>query len=86
MAAHSHILSAAGEAPRSARRTASGTPAGRPARLPWWGVVAPVIAFVTLLAVVAGPAHADPAAAGQPLADLLGHVRDLLPQSLANLL
>ncbi|PWI44556.1 hypothetical protein CK485_15790 [Streptomyces sp. ICBB 8177] len=58
----------------------------RPARLPWWAVVAPVIAFAALLAVVATPAHADTAATVQPLTDLLRHARDILPQALANLL
>ncbi|MER5991272.1 MULTISPECIES: hypothetical protein [Streptomyces] len=38
---------------------------GADTRLPWWALALPVLAFVTLLALVLNPSDA-PAAAGEP--------------------
>ncbi len=57
-----------------------------PPHLPWWALVLPAVAFSALLAMVASGGHPDPAGAAQPLAELAGHLRGLLPQAIANLL
>ncbi len=81
MAPHSRFL----PAPRGA--TSPRTTAGAPVRLPWWAVVLPALAFAVLLAVVAqGGGHAEAVAASQPLTEIAGHLRGVLPPSLAGLL
>jgi hypothetical protein len=71
MAADGHFVPAPGT--RQRRSTA---PAGPGARLPWWALLLPALAFSALLAVTAAGGQVG-AAAG-----LLGHVRDVLPHAL----
>ncbi|MEU1628944.1 hypothetical protein ABZ746_27240 [Streptomyces sp. NPDC020096] len=68
--------------PRSAHPRATGVPA----RLPWWAVALPAIAFAVLLAMVAGPAHAASSVPTQPLDQLLGRLSELLPRLLSHLI
>ncbi len=72
MAADGHFLLVPRGTPRAA------PPA--PARLPWWALALPALAFAALLAVVVatGGQH-GPVAAAPPLADLAAHLRGLLP-------
>ncbi|MFJ4712605.1 hypothetical protein [Streptomyces sp. NPDC088785] len=47
-------------------------------RLPWWAVVLPAIAFVTLLLLILNPADGHAAAGDPALAHVLGRAKDLL--------
>jgi hypothetical protein len=74
MAAHGQVL------PTTAGRRRPSPPAVP--RLPWWALALPALAFALLLAVVAAGGHSG-ASATPPLADLVGHLRDLLPRVLS---
>ncbi|MGV9316202.1 hypothetical protein ACWDR0_29055 [Streptomyces sp. NPDC003691] len=52
-------------------------PAGAGARLPWWAIALPVLAFV-VLALVAEPARAQSVEGPSALAEILEHLRRLL--------
>ncbi|MDH2390412.1 MULTISPECIES: hypothetical protein [Streptomyces] len=74
MSAHAHITTRRprARAPRAGRRPIA--LGGAEARLPWWALTLPLIAFVCLLALIMdkGPAEA----AGDPaLGRLLEHIR-----------
>ncbi|MBB5118329.1 hypothetical protein AF335_32560 [Streptomyces eurocidicus] len=52
-------------------------------RLPWWALVLPVVAFVTLLALMAFPASAsDAGALGTGSASTVAHVVDFVRHAL----
>ncbi|MFR9794961.1 hypothetical protein ACL02U_03510 [Streptomyces sp. MS06] len=50
---------------------------GAGARLPWWALVLPTLAFVALLALVLNQADAHAATGDPVLARLLEHLREL---------
>ncbi|MHC0431373.1 hypothetical protein ACX6XY_14430 [Streptomyces sp. O3] len=54
------------------------TRGGVEARLPWWAVVLPTIAFAALLALVLHPVDARAASAEPALGQLLEHVQTVL--------
>ncbi|MFJ4773300.1 hypothetical protein ACIP88_30055 [Streptomyces uncialis] len=47
-------------------------------RLPWWALLLPAVAFVTLLGLLLNPAEAQAASAEPGATQLLERVRDLL--------
>ncbi|MFI6940645.1 hypothetical protein ACIBI4_15335 [Streptomyces sp. NPDC050418] len=47
-------------------------------RLPWWGVVLPVIAFVALLMIVLHPAEAHATTGDPAVGDFLGRLKEAL--------
>ncbi|MEU5976622.1 hypothetical protein [Streptomyces sp. NPDC047315] len=47
-------------------------------RLPWWGLVLPILAFVILLALMAEPAQAQPPGGQSAVGPLLDSLRFLL--------
>ncbi|WP_420705538.1 hypothetical protein [Streptomyces sp. NRRL F-5126] len=51
----------------------------RGARLPWWAVVLPSVAFFALLMVAVNPSQAHAAGGGDVLARLVWQIRMLLP-------
>jgi hypothetical protein len=51
--------------------------AGTETRLPWWALALPVIAFVSLLSLMVGPAHSAAAQDG-PMSRVVDHVQQLL--------
>ncbi|MBC9711805.1 hypothetical protein H9Y04_04380 [Streptomyces sp. TRM66268-LWL] len=51
---------------------------GAQARLPWWGVALPVIAFVALFLVVLHPAEAQAATGDPAVGDFLGRLKETL--------
>ncbi|MFI6350864.1 hypothetical protein [Streptomyces sp. NPDC050560] len=59
-------------------RPVPATTGGADARLPWWGVALPVLAFVTLLLVILNPAEAQ-AAGDTTAAHLMSRLLDALP-------
>lgn len=62
---------------RSHTRPHPATPGGVQARLPWWALALPTLAFIVLLVLILNPADAR-AAAGEPaLTHLLQHLREL---------
>ncbi|SDL41480.1 hypothetical protein [Streptomyces indicus] len=56
--------------------TRSPQQAGAQARLPWWGVALPVIAFVVLFLIVLHPAEAQAAAGDSGLGDFLSRLKE----------
>ncbi|MER5886307.1 hypothetical protein ABT160_20985 [Streptomyces sp. NPDC001941] len=60
--------------------TRSRTPvaAGIGTRLPWWAVALPLIAFVALLLLIAGPGEAHATGADPALGRLLQQLQELL--------
>ncbi len=51
---------------------------GAQARLPWWGVALPVIAFAVLFLVVLHPAEAHAATGDPAVGDFMGRLKDTL--------
>lgn len=47
-------------------------------RLPWWGIVLPVIAFAVLFMIVLHPAEAQAAAGDPAVGDFLGRLKETL--------
>lgn len=81
MTPRGHVLPVVGGHPRRPRAAA---PRG-PARLPWWAVALPAVAFTVLLAVVLRAGHPASADSAQPLIALAGRLRDLLIRALGAL-
>ncbi|HWU11648.1 MAG TPA: hypothetical protein VN520_35755 [Streptomyces sp.] len=49
------------------------------ARLPWWAVALPALAFAALLLLIAEPGQAHAAAGDPAIGRLLGHILGLVP-------
>ncbi|MEU9448613.1 hypothetical protein [Streptomyces sp. NPDC048277] len=63
---------------RTHTRPHPATPGSVDIRLPWWALVLPALAFVSLLALILNPADAH-AAVGDPVVTrLVEHVRQLV--------
>jgi len=52
---------------------------GIAARLPWWALALPTVAFVVLLALVLDPSDAHAASDPVPIMDILIRLRQALP-------
>jgi hypothetical protein len=77
MTPRSPIMPAVGSRPRP-----GSVPPGRPARLPWWALALPAVAFAALLTVVLLAGRPATAGSAQPLIELAGCLRDLLVRAL----
>ncbi|MFJ4008117.1 hypothetical protein ACIPWL_32385 [Streptomyces sp. NPDC090023] len=53
-------------------------PAGDAARLPWWALALPILAFVALLLLIMNPSDAHAASGDPALAQLVEHARHLV--------
>ncbi|MFS8204606.1 hypothetical protein ACLVWQ_38770 [Streptomyces sp. CWNU-52B] len=51
---------------------------GVEARLPWWALVLPVLAFAALLLLIANPADAQAAGGDPVIGDLIERIRQIL--------
>ncbi|MFE9727677.1 hypothetical protein ACFYQ5_29960 [Streptomyces sp. NPDC005794] len=49
------------------------------ARLPWWAVVLPALAFAALLLLIVEPGQAHAAAGDPAIGRLFGHILGLMP-------
>ncbi|MEU1281851.1 hypothetical protein [Streptomyces sp. NPDC005805] len=65
---------------RTRTRSHPQTPAvgARAARLPWWALALPVLAFAALLALIAGAGDAHATGSAPVVPELLAHLRDML--------
>ncbi|MFG3047974.1 hypothetical protein [Streptomyces sp. NPDC048202] len=53
-------------------------PADAAARLPWWALALPILAFVALLLLIMNPSDAHAASGDPALAQLVEHARHLV--------
>ena len=53
-------------------------PGGVGARLPWWALALPTLAFVALLALILNPSDAQAASGDPAITDLVDRVRQLV--------
>ncbi|POX47251.1 hypothetical protein C3489_30220 [Streptomyces sp. Ru71] len=63
---------------RSHPRPHPATTGGVQARLPWWALALPTLAFITLLVLILNPVHAEAAGGGPAIAHLFQHLQALL--------
>ena len=59
-------------------RPHSAAPGGVGARLPWWALALPTLAFVALLALILNPSDAQAASGDPAITDLVDRVRQLV--------
>ncbi|MFC8511319.1 hypothetical protein ACFU3J_34995 [Streptomyces sp. NPDC057411] len=63
----------------SSRRDLARASAGVDTRLPWWALGLPVLAFVALFLLIAGPEQAQAASGDAGVGHLLAQLRQALP-------
>ncbi|MFF9112926.1 hypothetical protein [Streptomyces sp. NPDC014805] len=63
---------------RSHPRPHPATTGGVQARLPWWALALPTLAFISLLVLILNPAHAQASTGGPALTHLLQHLQALV--------
>ncbi|MEU1216317.1 hypothetical protein ACFYSH_31825 [Streptomyces sp. NPDC005791] len=63
---------------RTNTRTHRPAPATADARLPWWAVVLPALAFAALLLLIVEPGQAHAATGDPAIGRLLGHILGLM--------
>ncbi|NEB93801.1 hypothetical protein [Streptomyces bauhiniae] len=64
--------------PAHTRPHPAGAGAGAGARLPWWALALPILAFVALLLLIMNPADAHAASGDPALAHILERARQLV--------